>query len=254
MDNNIKKHFKKNFVAVPNSFVRDKELSLKSKGLFAYMFSMEEDWNFTIKSIASLLPEGRDSISSSIKELKDRGFLSYEKHPDGSGTYHLYVEPKPDNTDLGDPNTENPDQDNPTVGKPDCIKKTIYTKKKIDKLKEIYKEKFPNQIYLVDKYSEFYIDQLLTSFEDDPESNYHLVIEILYGANPEQRPFDNVLKMAEQFDYNDFINIMAWKKEKNKTFKFSDYLCRMDNYTELRKKNRRVKNTLVNWINMDEKR
>lgn len=44
---------KSNFTTVQNSILRDNRLSFKAKGLFCYMFSMSDGWNFTIRSIAT---------------------------------------------------------------------------------------------------------------------------------------------------------------------------------------------------------
>jgi len=98
--NNIKKRAS-NYTQVSNSFLRDERISFKAKGLFAYMFSMDESWNFTLKSIATQQKEGIESIRSAIIELKNFGYIQYEKHQDGTGTYSLEDEPKSENPNLG---------------------------------------------------------------------------------------------------------------------------------------------------------
>jgi len=127
MSNRIKKR-ESSFTQVSNSFLRDRNISFKAKGLFCYMFSMSEDWNFTIRSIANQQKDGESSIISAIKELKEYGYISYQKHSDGSGTYFLDDEPK----------LENPNLENPNLGKSTRIKKT-----ELDKNKNLseYKEK-----------------------------------------------------------------------------------------------------------------
>jgi len=92
------------FTMVANSVINDKRLSLKAIGLFSYMYSKPEKWNFTLKSMASQMKDGADSIRSAILELKECGYLDYEKHNNGSGTYNIYYEPKPENPNLGNPN------------------------------------------------------------------------------------------------------------------------------------------------------
>ena len=117
----------KDYVQVQNSFLRDDRISFKAKGLFSYMFSMNDNWNFTIKSIATQQDEGVASISSAMNELKEFGFIIYEKYSDGSGTYILDDEPK----------LENPDMDNPIMRKSKCIKE--------DKLDKNTNSKQPTQ-------------------------------------------------------------------------------------------------------------
>lgn len=115
---NVLKKRESKFTQVSNSFLRDNELSFKAKGLFCYMFSMDDNWNFTLKSIATQQGDGLASITSAMKELKDRGYVIYTKHTSGKGTYFLDDEPKLENPDLG----------NATVGKPDRIKNTNLNK------------------------------------------------------------------------------------------------------------------------------
>lgn len=117
--NSIKKR-QQHFTSVSNEFLRDDRISFKAKGLFCYMFSMADGWNFTIKSIATQQKDGYDSIQSALEELKEYSYVIYEKHSDGKGTYHLDDEPK----------TENPKLENPTMGKSIPIKKEQSTKNK----------------------------------------------------------------------------------------------------------------------------
>ena len=130
---NIIKKKKRNYIQVANAFLRNKDLSFKAKGLFCYMFSMADNWNFTIKSIAKQQKDGETSIINAMNELKKYGFIIYTKHKNGTGTYYLDDEPKLENPNLGFPN----------LGKSTPIKKEQLDKKKIDK-KEKYKKENPN--------------------------------------------------------------------------------------------------------------
>lgn len=116
--NKIKK-YNSHFTTVSNTILRDSNLSFKAKGLFAYMYSMADGWNFTIKSIATQQRDGYDAVKSGIAELKQHGYIIYEKHSDGTGTYTLIDEPK----------VENPHVENPIMGKSTPIKKEQLTKK-----------------------------------------------------------------------------------------------------------------------------
>ena len=117
--NKIKKK-ESSFTQVSNSFLRDNNISFKAKGLFCYMFSMSENWNFTLQSIATQQKDGLDSVKSAMDELKQYGYISYEKHSNGSGTYFLNDEP----------NVENPNVENPNLGKSTPIKKKNLDKNK----------------------------------------------------------------------------------------------------------------------------
>ena len=60
----------KNFTVMSNHHFKNKDLSLKAKGLLSLMLSLPEDWNYNIRGLASLSREGIDSVRSAIKELE----------------------------------------------------------------------------------------------------------------------------------------------------------------------------------------
>lgn len=135
------------FTMVPNELLNSPSISLKAKGMYSYMFSKPHNWNFTIRSISSQIPEGVDSISNSINELKTYVWLEYEKLSSGKGIYTLVFEP----------NSENPNQGNPNKEKPVCISNkditnnkdkytttTILVKIKFEKAHEIFMTMFTN--------------------------------------------------------------------------------------------------------------
>lgn len=64
-----------NYTIVSNYFLQDKQLSLKAKGLFALMLSLPDDWDYSIKGLESLCKDGKDSISSALKELETAGYV-----------------------------------------------------------------------------------------------------------------------------------------------------------------------------------
>ncbi len=105
---------KQNFVQISNNFIRDNRISFKAKGLFCYMYSMEANWNFTLQSIATQQNDGLSSITTAINELKEFGYVVYEKLTSGRGIYHLNDEPK----------SENPNMDFPIMAKSHPIKNT----------------------------------------------------------------------------------------------------------------------------------
>jgi hypothetical protein len=104
----LKKH-NAPFTQIPNKLLNDRELSLSCKGIYAFMMSKPDDWNFTIASMSKQLKEGQDAIKSALKALKESGWITYTKFNDGRGVYELNL----DNT----PKVENPHEGNPLQGK-----------------------------------------------------------------------------------------------------------------------------------------
>ena len=69
----------KNFTVMSNYHLQDKTLSFKAKGLLSFMLSLPEDWDYTIAGIAKYSKESVDSISSGIKELEQKGYVTRER-------------------------------------------------------------------------------------------------------------------------------------------------------------------------------
>ena len=79
------------FTQIANEVLNNSDLTFKAKGIYAFMMSKPDNWNFTIRSMAKQVSDGEKAIKSGIKELKDPGYIEYEKHSNGHGTYHLKI-------------------------------------------------------------------------------------------------------------------------------------------------------------------
>ncbi len=65
----------KNYTVMSNNHLRDKNLSLKAKGLLSIMLSLSDDWHYSVRGLASICKEGITSISSTLKELEQFGYM-----------------------------------------------------------------------------------------------------------------------------------------------------------------------------------
>lgn len=61
---------------VPNTWLREKNLSLKAKGLIAVIQALPDDWNFSVAGLATILKDGLDSTRSAVHELEETGYLT----------------------------------------------------------------------------------------------------------------------------------------------------------------------------------
>ena len=68
---------KGSFTHVEHTVFFDRELSLKAKGSYCQIRSLEgnPEWVFTIRGFASLVKDGVDSVSAGIKELESAGYV-----------------------------------------------------------------------------------------------------------------------------------------------------------------------------------
>ena len=92
----------KDYTTMSNYHFRDKELSLRAKGLLSQMLSLPEDWDYSIEGLASLNKEGVKAIRSTLQELEDRGYLIRTRVNDEKGHFaYIYdIFEKPQTEDL----------------------------------------------------------------------------------------------------------------------------------------------------------
>ena len=92
----------KDYTTMSNYHFRDKELSLRAKGLLSQMLSLPEDWDYSIEGLATLNKEGVKAIRSTLQELEDRGYLIRTRVNDEKGHFaYVYdIFEKPQTEDL----------------------------------------------------------------------------------------------------------------------------------------------------------
>ena len=83
------------YAQIKNEVLTDTKISLKAKGLFAYLYSKPDDWDFSGDRMAKENMEGRKAIYAALKELEIEGYLSRTKKPDGKVVYHISFSKKP---------------------------------------------------------------------------------------------------------------------------------------------------------------
>jgi len=108
---------KNRFATIPNEILNSKELSFKAKGIYGYIQSKPDDWNFSVKRISTQTGEGVTSVTSGIEELENLGYLRRQKYQDSNGywgiEYLLYSEKNSENPESENPTQDFPIQDNP---------------------------------------------------------------------------------------------------------------------------------------------
>ena len=97
----IKVHKTENYTVMSNHHLRNKDMSLKAKGLLSLMLSLPNDWDYSIAGLVKICKESETSIKSTLAELKELGYLNVIKlMPDKTETgrieyiYNIYEMPK----------------------------------------------------------------------------------------------------------------------------------------------------------------
>jgi len=117
----------RDYTVMSNHHLRDKGLSLKSKGLLSMMLSLPEDWNYTTRGLAKICKEGVDAIGGALRELESAGYIVRHQMRDRQGRisdteYVIYEQPQPKAPDTPQPDTASPDTENPYLDSPDTEK------------------------------------------------------------------------------------------------------------------------------------
>lgn len=68
-----------NYTVMSNYHLRDKNLTLKAKGLLSQMLSLPPSWDYTIAGLVAINKEKESAITSALKELKANGYLVVTK-------------------------------------------------------------------------------------------------------------------------------------------------------------------------------
>ena len=113
------------YTVMSNHHLRNKDLSLKAKGLLSQMLSLPEDWDFTLKGLSLINREQIDAIRAAVRELEQAGYIVRSRERDSQGRlrgadYIIYEQPQPvpDSPTLENPTLDNPTQEKPTLEKP----------------------------------------------------------------------------------------------------------------------------------------
>ena len=97
----IRVHKNKNFTVMSNTHLRDKNLSLKAKGLLSVMLSLPDNWDYSIAGLCAICKENETAVKSALNELKKSMYVIVErKDPtkENGGRikyeYEVYEEPQ----------------------------------------------------------------------------------------------------------------------------------------------------------------
>ena len=129
----------KGYTVMSNHHLRNRELSLKAKGLLSQMLSLPEDWDYTLAGLSFINREKIDAIREAVKELERAGYIVRSRERDEKGrlrgaAYVIYEQPQTppvsdlptlENPTLDNPTLENPTQENPTLENPTQLNKDI---------------------------------------------------------------------------------------------------------------------------------
>lgn len=66
----------KDYTIMANHHLRNKELSMKAKGLMSVLLSLPDEWHYSISGLTQICKEGADAIRDAIRELEKCGYVT----------------------------------------------------------------------------------------------------------------------------------------------------------------------------------
>lgn len=114
------------YTIMSNHHLRNKNLSLKAKGLLSLILSLPDNWDYSLAGLTTLSKDGLDGVRAGLKELQNEGYLVIERLRDNKGrlgktSYIVYEEPihiRQSNVDISFSTEIQPILDFPTLEKP----------------------------------------------------------------------------------------------------------------------------------------
>lgn len=91
----------KNYTVMSNYHLKEKEMSLKAKGLLSLMLNLPENWDYSISGLVAICKENETAVKTTLAELKEFGYLRVDKFmPNESKTgrieyvYNIFEKPQ----------------------------------------------------------------------------------------------------------------------------------------------------------------
>jgi len=211
-----------NYTVMSNYHLRDKNLSLKAKGLLSQLLSYSSDWNLTINGLCSVLKEQEKAVKNTIKELEMHNYLTRNRLQDNKGRfyYKYIIHEKPKY-----PYPQNPPMDNPLVEKEGLI--NTNKEDKIDK--ELYTSKIDNNSLI----------------ENNILLKYLIKNKFINKDDLELYKYDQLLReVLSEYNYNDIARINAYIVRA-----YISHKCKDENDNNIINKFGYYKESLLNNIN-----
>ena len=130
----------KDYTVMSNKHLKDKNLSLKAKGLLSIMLSLPDGWNYSVEGLIAICKEGERAVKSTLEELKKYKYLVTTKlYPNQTESkrieyiYDIFEDPKIEKQGVQNVGLENVGLQN--AGQLNTKNKKTKNKEKVNKKK-----------------------------------------------------------------------------------------------------------------------
>lgn len=100
-----------NYVVMSNHHLRNKEMSLKAKGLLSLILSLPPEWNYSLSGLCAICKESQTAMRNALKELESNRYLIRKRQKNALGQfeyeYIVYEIPHTENVHVDNRDTIN---------------------------------------------------------------------------------------------------------------------------------------------------
>lgn len=94
-----------NYTVMSNHHLRNREMSLKAKGLLSLILSLPPEWNYSLAGLCAICKESQTAMRSALKELEEQKYLVRRRTKNELGhfeyVYLIYEVPYTENQHTG---------------------------------------------------------------------------------------------------------------------------------------------------------
>lgn len=130
------KKYNTGYTQVLNEVIYNKTISLRAKGLYAYLFSKPDEWQFHWEVMATEIQETKGQMYPAIKELIEAGYIMRKQAKSENGVFGGII------YEFLEPCAVSPCAEKTVYGKTSIHNNTDILSNTDNKKKEIYKESF----------------------------------------------------------------------------------------------------------------
>ena len=206
------------YTVMSNTHFKEKEMSLKAKGLLSLMLSLPDAWDYSVMGLVQLSKDGKDSVMNTLAELEEFGYLIRTQITDDKGRfagydYDIYEHPQ---TEI--PHTEKPYAEKPNTEKPPQLNTNTLNTKELNTKEKRKKESSYDEILsniANDELKELYLEYIkMRKMIKSPMTDRALTMLINKVNELEPNSIDNQKKLLETAIMNNWKSVYPLRDNK----------------------------------------